>query len=246
MDAARLGTITSDQTPGRPLLVVPCGSTEQHGPHLPMETDTVIAREITQRVVERLVAGGIPALAAPAVEYGASGEHQQFPGTVSIGTEALTSLLVELGRSATHWCGRLVFISGHGGNAEALRRAASLLNYEGRPTAWTTCGEADFDAHAGWAETSMMLAVAANTVRLEAAVAGPSEPIARLVPAIRAGGIAAVSASGVLGDPSAASPDLGLALLERITARITAQIHAASTDEAGMLLRAAQAHRSRA
>ena len=64
-------------------------------------------------------------LVAPAIAYGASGEHQSFAGTISIGTEALTTLLVEYGRSAACWAERLVFVNGHGGNVGALNRAVS-------------------------------------------------------------------------------------------------------------------------
>ena len=69
---------------------------------------------------------------APAIGYGASGEHEGFPGTVSIGTSALRLLLVEFGRSASQWASRLVFVNGHGGNVEALAAAVALLRYEGR------------------------------------------------------------------------------------------------------------------
>ena len=69
---------------------------------------------------------------APAIAYGASGEHQSFAGTISIGTEALTMLLVEYGRSAACWARRLVFVNGHGGNVAALADAVARLRAEGR------------------------------------------------------------------------------------------------------------------
>jgi creatinine amidohydrolase/Fe(II)-dependent formamide hydrolase-like protein len=71
-------------------LVVPVGSVEQHGPHLPLSTDTKIAAAVADRLA---------GLVAPPVAFGASGEHEGFAGTVSIGTEALRSVLVEMGRS---------------------------------------------------------------------------------------------------------------------------------------------------
>ena len=64
-------------------------------------------------------------MVAPAIAYGDSGEHQSFAGTISIGTDALTLLLVEYGRSATGWAQRLVFVNGHGGNVAALSRAVT-------------------------------------------------------------------------------------------------------------------------
>ena len=75
---------------GEPLLLVPVGSVEQHGPHLPLATDAMVANAVTRAAAERLDADGTPVLVAPSVNYGASGEHEGFPGTVSIGHEALS------------------------------------------------------------------------------------------------------------------------------------------------------------
>jgi len=101
-----LGHSTSGQLRGTsPTILIPLGSTEQHGPHLPLDTDTRIASSVAEAVVNELTRGSRPddLLVAPAIAYGASGEHEGFPGTVSIGTEALKTVLVEYGRSA---CGR--------------------------------------------------------------------------------------------------------------------------------------------
>ena len=69
-----------------PALVIPVGSIEQHGPHLPLDTDTRIAAAVAHVVAERLAeSGGTDWMLAPAISYGASGEHEDFPGTVSIG-----------------------------------------------------------------------------------------------------------------------------------------------------------------
>ena len=109
------------------------GSCEQHGPHLPLDTDTRIAVELAGRAAARC-----DAIVGPPVAFGASGEHQSFPGTLSIGTEALTTLLVELGRSAFADPDRaafrgLAFVNGHGGNLLAVHRAVEVLVAEGRP-----------------------------------------------------------------------------------------------------------------
>ena len=119
-----------------PLLVVPLGSVEQHGPHLPLITDTAVAGAVAEAAVDRLDG----AVLAPALTYGASGEHEDFPGTISIGTEALTGLLVEYGRSACRWAGRVLIVNGHGGNLDALRAAGHVLRAEGRDVAWFPCG----------------------------------------------------------------------------------------------------------
>ena len=104
----------------RRLLVVPVGSLEQHGPHLPLDTDTRIAVAVARRAC----AGRAGVALAPAIGIGASGEHAEFPGTLSIGTEALTACLIELGRHASlHWAA-LLLVNGHGGNAAAVEAAA--------------------------------------------------------------------------------------------------------------------------
>jgi creatinine amidohydrolase len=192
-------------------LLVPVGSTEQHGPHLPLDTDTRIADAIAHGVAastpERI-------LVAPPVAYGASGEHADFPGTLSIGVDALATMLVELGRSADAF-GQVVFVNGHGGNLGSIASATSTLQREGRAVrswSWTVL---DGDAHAGRTETSMVLAIAPETVHLDAAEAGRVEPVGDLLDALRRDGVRAVSPNGVLGDPSGASAEEGRAILAR-------------------------------
>lgn len=110
------------------ILAVPVGATEQHGPHLPLTTDTDIAKALC----DGLAAARQDVLVAPAVAYGSSGEHAGFAGTLSIGQEATELLLVELGRSAAETFGRLLFVSAHGGNAGPVARAVARLRAESR------------------------------------------------------------------------------------------------------------------
>ncbi|WP_187701931.1 mycofactocin biosynthesis peptidyl-dipeptidase MftE, partial [Dietzia sp. CQ4] len=133
------------------LAVLPLGATEQHGAHLPTQTDTLLATA----TADTLAAAGV--LVLPALAYGASGEHQSFPGTVSTGTDALAQTLIELGRSVSTWAARFVVVNGHGGNLDALRRAVPLLRHEGRDAAWLPCRTSvdPADTHAGHAETSL-------------------------------------------------------------------------------------------
>jgi mycofactocin system creatininase family protein len=208
-----LGERVWPEIDGRPTLLVPVGSVEQHGPHLPLDTDTRIAAAVAARAATGAL------LVAPPVAYGASGEHEGFPGTVSIGHEALRLLLVELGRSAARWAGRLVFVNGHGGNVSSLVETVRLLRYEGRDAAWFACA-AGGDAHAGRTETSLMLALDPSRVRLDLAEPGCTDDIAAIMPRLRREGVRAVSANGVLGDPAGASAAEGHELLDRAAAEL--------------------------
>ena len=198
------------QRPSGRLLVVPLGATEQHGPHLPLSTDTDVARALAAALAARRDDVDV----APAVPYGASGEHAGFAGTLSIGQAALELLLVELVRSATATWPRVLLLSAHGGNAEPVRRAVALLRAESRDVrAWSPSWRGD--AHAGRVETSVQLALAPSRVQLDRAEAGATAPLADLLPALHAGGVVAVSPNGVLGDPAGASADEGARLLEQ-------------------------------
>jgi len=206
-----LGDSTSRQLHDlAPALVVPLGSTEQHGPHLPLDTDTRIATAVADALVAALAAGGAQSwMVAQPIAYGASGEHEGFAGTVSIGTAALTDLLVEFARSACRWADRVLLVNGHGGNVEALRRAVALLRHEGREVAWCPCAVAQSDAHAGHTETSVLLHISPQVVRSDLRVAGNRTPLSDLMPQLRDGGVAAVSPVGILGDPTTATADEG-------------------------------------
>jgi creatinine amidohydrolase/Fe(II)-dependent formamide hydrolase-like protein len=194
--AARLGASGA-------VLAVPVGSTEQHGPHLPLGTDLFIARELARGLSCR--DGGPTVVRAPELGYGSSGEHQDFPGTVSIGRDAVYALLLEFGRSAAITFPRILFLSTHGGNAEPVTAAVERLRYEGRDVRawapnWGRLTERRPDAHAGW------LAIPGTTVAAS-----------ELIEAMQTGGVRAVSESGVLGDPTGADAETGRRLLDAAT-----------------------------
>lgn len=204
-----LGTLAWPALDGaRPLLLVPVGSCEQHGPHLPLSTDTVIAEHLCSTVTDVIV--------TPGISIAASGEHAGFPGTLSIGNEALTRVLIELGRSAD-WSAGMIFVNGHGGNLRAVTLAVAALQAESRRAAAWSPGT-DGDAHAGSTETSIMLAIAPHLVDMDRAAAGNTAPLRDVMDDIRAGGVRAVSDNGVLGDPRTATREVGEQLVAALAA----------------------------
>lgn len=224
----------------RPSLIVPLGSTEQHGPHLPLDTDTRIAEAVSRSVAAQLceTTPGVDApawLVGAAISYGASGEHESFPGTISIGLAALEHLLVEFGRSACNWARRVVFVNGHGGNVAALTAAITLLRSEGRDVAWCPCTAAGADAHAGHTETSVLLHLSPADVWVEESVVGNTAPLPELLPGLRSGGVAAVSPVGVLGDPTTATADEGSRIFAEMVGSCARRIGTWRPGPGGML-----------
>lgn len=209
-------TLRLDATPwpdvaaaaGTCLLVIPIGSTEQHGPHLPFTTDTEVAVALSDDLASRWG----DAVVAPALPYSSAGEHGAFAGTLSLGAPVFEQAVIELVRSADAFLG-IVLVSAHGGNHEPLSAAVGALTGEGRRVlAWSPAVRGG-DAHAGRTETSMMLGIRPRAVALDRAEPGDTRPIAALLPSLRAGGVASVSANGVLGDPTGANAAEGSALL---------------------------------
>jgi len=205
---------------GRSILAVPLGSLEQHGPHLPLDTDTRIAVAVASGLVARRE--GV--VLAPAVAYGASGEHAGFPGTLLLGHEVLADLLVELARSARRSFAGVVLVSAHGGNEDALAAVSRRCTAEGDDVLVWRATTAGGDAHAGRTETSLMLAIDPGAVRLEWAEPGCTEPLAALLPRLRAQGVRPVSSNGVLGDPAGASAEEGGELLRALVTDLAATV----------------------
>lgn len=219
---------------GSMLLIIPVGSCEQHGPHLPLDTDTRIATEVAQRVARQLERQR-PVLVAPAIPITASGEHQGFPGTLSIGNAAMTMLIIEMIRSA-NWAAETVLVNGHGGNRAAIDAAVAQLQQEGhRITTWwpsipSQIGDQHLDRldlHAGLIETSIIAALEPSMVRADHIESGPDTVDLDLM---LSSGIAAVSANGVIGDPTAASASLGEILLALFVEQLLAALSAAHTE----------------
>lgn len=227
--------------PSGALVLVPVGSVEQHGPHLPLATDAAIAAEATRQAAEliaaeRAAAGLGPVVVAPVLPYGASGEHQGFAGTMSIGTDALCLVLVELARSLKLWADSVVFINGHGGNLPALGRAVVQLVAEGHDVGWVPCASGHVDAHAGHTETSLMLHLAPDEVAMTRAEPGNVQPIAELMGELVAHGVVGVSANGVLGDPTRADAVAGELLWQELVRDVARRVTGQVRDDRGCLV----------
>jgi mycofactocin precursor peptide peptidase len=211
-----------EEVAGRTLLALPLGSLEQHGPHLPLDTDARIAAALAVGLSR--ACRGIAV--APALPYGASGEHAAFPGTLLLGHDVLADVLVELVRSARSSFAGVVLVSAHGGNRDALAMAEKLSTAEGDDVlAWTPT-VAGSDAHAGRTETSLMLAIDPDAVRLDRAEAGCTEPLHRLMPRLREEGLRPISPNGVLGDPTGADAREGRELLAALVAELADAVSA--------------------
>lgn len=207
----------------RPIVLVPIGSWEQHGPHLPFDTDTVIATELVRRASEAL--HDVPTLVTSSIGFSASGEHAGFPGTISIGTAATTRVLVEVARSCD-WSDGVVFVNGHGGNHDAIVEASTIIRGEGRRVViWSPTSSDPTDTHAGHVETSVMLAIDPERVRMDRAQVGTTARISDVASTLRENGVRAISENGVLGDPTRASADDGRIILDTWTRSLIDAVH---------------------
>ena len=198
-----------------PVLVIPVGSCEQHGPHLPFDTDTVIGEALVASIANLRP----NVFVGPTITISASGEHAGFPGTLSFGTEATAEALIELVRSAD-WALGVMFVNAHGGNSDALTEVVIAASMEGHNVlVWSPSAPDDerSDSHAGWLETSLMLHLDASRVRLDRLEAGETRPLHDIMDELVENGVQSVSPNGVLGDPAGATAEHGRAVLQRWT-----------------------------
>jgi creatinine amidohydrolase/Fe(II)-dependent formamide hydrolase-like protein len=205
--------------------LLPVGSTEQHGTHLPLDTDAFDANYLALQVAE--ACKDPKPLVLPLVSYGVSYHHEDFSGTISVSPGTLSQLVYEIGISvARHGITKLVIINGHGGNSPALHFAAQMINRDAHIFTCVDTGETSDldinaitetpnDVHAGEIETSTALATRPHLVRTGAA--------RRLIPRFSSrylnfsskrsvewyARVARISPTGVLGDPTKASREKG-------------------------------------
>ncbi len=207
------------------LVLLPVGSIEQHGPHLPLDTDAFDAEYLAKEVAERCNAPKPVVL--PLIPYGVSYHHEDFTGTISISPETLSKLVYEIGMSvARRGIKKLVIINGHGGNSPALHYAAQMINRDARIFTCVDTGESSDpdiaalaetpnDVHAGEIETSTTLAIRPHLVRLESASKFIPEFSSRYLNFTSKRHVswytrtAKISPNGVLGDPTKADRKKG-------------------------------------
>ena len=195
------------------IVLLTLGSWEQHGPHLPFDTDTIIINSVVTQAMHDSQINANEFMIAPTVAISASDEHVGFPGTLSTGTEALAQSVVAICRSAS-WSLGVCIVNGHGGNTDALARISSALTHEKiTHSIWSLPSYDGADMHAGHTETSVMLYVAPDKVQTDRIERGTVGDSSALVAQMRTSGVAGVSDNGVLGDPTTATKEHGYAVM---------------------------------
>lgn len=211
-------------------VILPLGATEQHGPHLPLGTDMLLAAALAERLSDDTP----NALVAPALPFGCSDEHTGFPGLLSLDSETLARVIVDCARRLVAWgISQLVVLSTHGGNGRALALATERLRCElpllqvcllDTPTTMlnTLLAIAQADGvspetvgiHAGEGETSEMLFLFPDLVHMEHAAPGYTGNMVEILPRLRKAGLRGVTQNGVLGDPRRAQASRGARYLK--------------------------------
>ncbi len=162
------------------IVLIPIGSLEQHGPHLPMDTDAYDAEYVCNEVAKRLLNDVWP-LVAPTINYGVSMHHMDFPGTVTLSPKTLIDMLVDICESLIkHGVKRILIVNGHGGNAPSIQVACQILKYRhpeifigtdlmglAKSVREKIFESKEHDIHAGEFETSTSLANRERFVRIE-------------------------------------------------------------------------------
>ena len=205
---------------GRDTVVVPFGSTEQHGRHMPLGTDAVLGDEIGWRLADRL-----QAFLAPTVRFGCSQHHLAFSGTISIGEETFGRIVTDVVASLSgHGFRRIVLLPTHGGNFKPLAEAVAKIEPAGgiRIYAFTDLmglvgaaaessrsfgvDAAKSGAHSGEWETSLMLALRPDQVKMDRAEVGFIGELSEITSKVF-DGIQNLDQNGVLGDPRPATAE---------------------------------------
>jgi creatinine amidohydrolase/Fe(II)-dependent formamide hydrolase-like protein len=229
VDTIHLGELTWQEAKERfqavDVALLPVGSIEQHGPHLPLDTDAFDAAYLAAQVASRC--SQPQPVVLPLIPYGVSYHHEDFKGTIAISPETLAKIVQDVGLSAArNGVKKLFIINGHGGNLPALHFAAQLINRDAHIFTCVDSGETSDtdiysiaetpnDVHAGEIETSTSLAVRPELVRMRKARKFVPKFSTHYLDFTSKRSItwyartAKISTSGVLGDPTKASREKG-------------------------------------
>lgn len=220
--------------------LLPVGSIEQHGPHLPLDTDAFDAEYLAKRVAE--ACSDPKPLVLPTVSYGVSYQHAEFKGTITVRNDTLSALIFDIGMAlAQNGIKKIVIINGHGGNNPALNHAAQMINREARIFVAVDTGETSDvdidrlaetpnDVHAGEIETSTSLAVRPHLVRLNRATKMVPRFSSKYLNFSSRRGVSwhaytkKISKTGVMGDPTKASAEKGKKMWQIMIAHLVALV----------------------
>ncbi|MBN2071694.1 MAG: creatininase family protein [Candidatus Krumholzibacteriota bacterium] len=205
--------------------ILPVGSIEQHGPHLPLDTDAFDADYLAQRIAE--ACSSPKPLVLPGISYGVSYEHTDFKGTLGISNNTLSRLIYDIGISAAkNGINKLVIVNGHGGNMPALNYAAQMITRDTKIFVCVDTGETSDvdiyrlaetseDIHAGEIETSTSLAIRPHLVKMDKAKKNIPRFSSRYLFFSSKRNVPwyvhtkRISKDGVIGDPTKASAEKG-------------------------------------
>ena len=227
LTSPNFGALDADRT----VTVLPLCATEQHGPHLPTGTDTMIAQGLTEEAAQRFK-GDFDLVFLPALSIGASQEHARFAGTVSFSTAALIEQISAIGAQvAASGLKKLVLVSSHGGNVAAMTAAALACREQhgllvvtltwsrlGLPAGVVDADERAIGIHGGFVETSLMLHFRPDLVQMDKAAdfASLQSDLAARYEHLRAHGPVGfgwlagdLNPSGAVGDAASANADAG-------------------------------------
>jgi len=221
------------------IVVVPIGSIEQHGPHLPVQVDALLAGEVCRRAAEYM-ADSVPVTVTPTIWSGLAEHHMSFGGTLTLDFDTFRSVIRCICRSIQqHGFMRIALINGHGGNIAALTVISAELTLELNATVacatYWHVAEKEFNnileaqqtvRHAGEAETSMLLALCPELVdqQVIATFEPPTDGLGAENGVYRWRPIKDWSDSGVIGVPAAATAEKGVQLLEAAGKALATQL----------------------
>lgn len=230
--------------------VLPLGAIEQHGAHLPVSTDYLVAMSVAEAAVATVAeSGAANVVLLPGLAYTKSDEHHWAPGTIWLSWETLMNTLIDIGRSLANTpVKRLMFINGHGGNSalgqvacRELHRRFGLMTFFAHPSFPKDQGGADstdvengFGIHGGHGETSMILHLRPELVHMEKATRQVPDAMAEYTyigfgkPVSFGWTSDDFGPGGVIGDPTGATADIGKVLFEGAVERCAAAITEAS------------------